>query len=115
MTVPIARRLRRDMTDTERKLWAQLRSRQLENVKFRRQHPLGRYVLDFFAEDHRLVVELDGGQHTAEGDAERTAWLVAHGCRVMRFWNHEVMKQLDDVLEMIRQAVLETMPPAERG
>src|SRR3954447_7823268 len=99
--VTIARRLRRDMTDAERKLWAKLRNRQLEGVKFRRQHPLGKYVLDFYAEDHRLVVELDGSQHTPEGDAERTAWLVAQGCRVLRFWNHEAMRQFDDVMEMI--------------
>lgn len=115
MSVRIARRLRRDMTDTERKLWAKLRNRQLENVKFRRQHPLGPYVLDFYAEDHRLAVELDGSQHTPEGDAARTAWLMARGCRVIRFWNHEVLQQLDDVLEAIRQAVLLPTPPYEEN
>ena len=113
----VARRLRRDMTDAERKLWAALRNRQIENVKFRRQHPLGRYLLDFYAEDHRLVIELDGNQHTADGDAERTAWLVAQGCRVLRFWNHEVMKQFDDVMAAIHTALIDpaSLPTGGHG
>src|SRR4051812_1339578 len=107
MAVTTARRLRKTMTDAERKLWSRLRSRQLVGKKFRRQHPLGPYVLDFYAEEHRLVVEVDGGQHTPEVDAERTAWLQAQGCRVIRFWNHEVLWNLPDVLEMIRVATEE--------
>jgi very-short-patch-repair endonuclease len=115
MSLTIARRLRRDMTDAERKLWANLRHRQLEGAKFRRQHPLGNYVLDFYCEACRLVVEVDGSQHTPEGDAARTAWLDAHGCRVIRFGNLDVLKQLPDVLETIRTALLESPSPTGRG
>jgi very-short-patch-repair endonuclease len=96
MAVATVRRLRKT-TDAERKLWSKLRGRQLASVKFRRQHPLGPYVLDFYAEDHRLVVEVDGGQHTPEADAARTAWLEARSCRVLRFWNNEVLLSLPDV------------------
>jgi len=114
MSVTNARRLRKAMTDVERKLWTKLRDRQLERVKFRRQHPLGDYVLDFYCEERQLVIEVDGGQHTPERDAARTAWLEAHGCRVLRFWNHDVLLRLPDVLEMIRAAVLEfPLPPGE--
>lgn len=102
------------MSDAERKLWAKLRDRQLEGAKFRRQHPLGRYVLDFYCEDTQLVVEVDGRQHTLAGDAERTAWLEAHGGRVMRFDNLDVLKQLPDVLDTIRAALLES-PPLPMG
>ena len=109
MSVTTARRLRRDMTGVERKLWAKLRDRQLEGVKFRRQHPLGPYVLDFYSEECRLVIEVDGEQHTPEGDAARTAWLEAHGCRVIRFWNSEVIKDLTGVLEALRPVVLEAV------
>jgi very-short-patch-repair endonuclease len=86
MTVGQARRLRQRMTDAERKLWAALRNRQLAGFKFRRQHPLGPYVLDFFDEMHKLVIEIDGGQHAdrAKQDKQRTAWLEREGCRVLR-------------------------------
>src|SRR5579859_3352090 len=95
-----ARRLRHNMTDAERKLWAALRDRQLNGIKFRRQHPLGPYVLDFFSEEHKLVVEVDGGQHAdhAERDVVRDAWLNANGCHVLRFWNNEVLHNLSGVL-----------------
>lgn len=94
------------MTDAERKLWAALRDRQLSGVKFRRQHPLGRYVLDFFSEEHQIAIEVDGGQHAdSKTDAVRTAWLVAHGCRVLRFWNNDVLHNLTGVLETIRLAL----------
>jgi very-short-patch-repair endonuclease len=95
------------MTDAERKLWSQLRDRQLVGAKFRRQHPIGPYVLDFYCEESRLAVEVDGSQHTPDGDAARTAWLEEHGCRVMRFWNHEVLRELSSVLGMIEAALKE--------
>ncbi|HUA56243.1 MAG TPA: endonuclease domain-containing protein [Candidatus Sulfotelmatobacter sp.] len=115
MSVKIARRLRRNMTDAERKLWAKLRDRQLERCKFRRQHPLGTYVLDFYCEEYRLVVEVDGSQHTPESDAARTAWLESHGCRVVRFSNLDVLKHLPDVLETIRAVLLASPSPTGRG
>ncbi len=99
----LARRLRVAMTDAERKLWSALRDRQIDGLKFRRQHPIGPYVLDFLCEERRLAVELDGGQHTAEKDAARTAWLADHGVRVIRFWNNDVLTNLPGVVEMIRQ------------
>ena len=104
MSLGSARRLRRNMTDVERKLWARLRDAQLDGYKFRRQHPLGSYVLDFFCESERLAVELDGGQHAdnKEKDDLRNAWLVARGCRVIRFWNHEVLENIEGVLERLR-------------
>jgi very-short-patch-repair endonuclease len=106
MPVKKALHLRRNMTSAERKLWAALRDRQLEGIKFRRQHPLGPYVLDFFCEAHKLVIEIDGGQHAsdADRDAKRTAWLTAHGCRVLRFWNNEVLSNLSGVLTEISRA-----------
>jgi very-short-patch-repair endonuclease len=104
MSIASARRLRRNMTDVERKLWSKLRGGQLDGYKFRRQHPLGPYVLDFFCESERLVVEIDGGQHanTKAKDDLRTAWLIARGCRVIRFWNNEVSQNLEGVLERLR-------------
>jgi very-short-patch-repair endonuclease len=83
-----ARRLRREMTDAERRLWAMLRGSQLEGAKFRRQVPIGRYIADFACFKSKLIVELDGSQHADSAyDAERDAWLEAQGFRVLRFWN----------------------------
>jgi very-short-patch-repair endonuclease len=107
MSVRTARKLRKTMTEPERKLWFELRDSRLDGIKFRRQHPLGPYVLDFFCEAHKLAVEVDGGDHVdrATADATRTAWLNAHGCRVLRFWNNDVMQNLPGVLETIRAAL----------
>ena len=80
-----ARRLRQDATDAERKLWFVLSRRQVEGAKFRRQHPFGPYILDFYCEKTRLAVEVDGGQHTAERDQVRTAYLNGQGVSVLRF------------------------------
>jgi very-short-patch-repair endonuclease len=104
MSLASARRLRRNMTDVERKLWARLRDAQLGGYKFRRQHPLGPYVPDFFCESERLAVEIDGEQHADNKDKNdrRTAWLVARGWRVIRFWNHEVTENIEGVLERLR-------------
>ncbi len=96
-----ARKLRRDMTDAERKLWSRLRNRQLENTKFVKQSPIGPYITDFAARSLRLVIELDGGQHSAGKDAERTRIIEAHGYRIVRFWNNEVMENLEGVLATI--------------
>ena len=94
------------MTEAENLLWSRLRDRRLDGLKFRRQVPLGPYVLDFFCEEYRLVVEVDGSQHAErmEHDATRIEWLEGHRCRVPRFWNNDVMQRPDSVLEAIRAA-----------
>ena len=88
-----ARRLRRDQTEAERKLWSRLRGRQVNEAKFRRQHGIGRYIADFCCPERKLVVELDGGQHItlAESDQRRAAFLRQRGYRVLRFWNNDVL------------------------
>ena len=105
----IARKLRRDQTDAERTLWARLRSKQLRGAKFRRQQPLGPYIVDFINFDSRLVVEIDGGQHNEEEmrqkDKDRTMWLMQRGYQVLRFWDNEVLQNVDSVLERILAAL----------
>jgi very-short-patch-repair endonuclease len=98
-----ARDLRRAQTEAERRLWTRLRHRQLYDVKFRRQHPVGPFITDFCCSAHRLVVELDGGQHAVQTDADqaRTAFLRQHGYRVLRFWDHEVIENIETVLQRI--------------
>lgn len=107
MTADRARALRRRMTDAEQVLWRRLRDRRLRGHKFRRQHPLGPYVLDFFCEAVKLAIEIDGGQHATrvEADEVRTRWLNQHGCRVLRFWNDEVLGNVDGVLTAILMAI----------
>src|SRR5262249_392266 len=102
MSVLRARELRKKLTDAERRLWSRLRLRQL-GVKFRRQAPVGTYVVDFLCLEGRLVVEVDGGQHTgAMGrDQERTAWLEAQGFRVVRIWNNDALQNTDGAVEHI--------------
>ena len=98
-----ARRLRKESTDAERVLWGLLRSRNLAGWKFRRQAPLGRYIVDFVSFEGKLIVELDGSQHMdrVEYDEERTKWLQGEGFRVVRFWNNEVFSQTTSVQETI--------------
>jgi very-short-patch-repair endonuclease len=98
-----ARELRRDQTPAEQKLWARLRNKQVYGLKFRRQHPIGRFIVDFCCIPTKLIIELDGDSHAAqiEYDQERTAWLEERGYRVVRFTNREVTHQLDAVLEAI--------------
>ena len=103
-----ARALRVSMTDAERRLWACLRGRRLVGYKFRRQHPLGRYILDFACIEHRLAIEADGGQHSeSAADERRTAWLERQGWRVLRFWNNEILANSEGVQEMILEALRE--------
>jgi very-short-patch-repair endonuclease len=100
-----ARRLRKDQTDVEALLWSRLRDRRLEGWKFRRQAPVDRYVVDFLCVDAKLVIELDGGQHTAETDEERTRMIEACGFLVIRFWNNDVLTNLDGVLLRILETL----------
>ena len=106
-----ARELRRRQSETERLVWSRLRDRRFKAHKFRRQVALGSYIVDFVCFDERLIVELDGGQHTLQRpyDAERTARLESQGFRVLRFWNHDVWKDWDTVAEVIWRA-LQTVP-----
>jgi very-short-patch-repair endonuclease len=96
-----ARRLRREATDVENLLWQRLRGRRLGGFKFRRQATVGERVADFLCAEKRLIVELDGGQHSVEADAARTAYLERLGYRVVRFWNNEVNENLEGVLSAI--------------
>jgi very-short-patch-repair endonuclease len=115
-----ARRLRRDATEAEKALWLRLRARGLEGFKFRRQVPFGRYVADFFSEELRLVIELDGGQHAeSERDEIRTRYLVSQGLRVARFWNNDVLQNMEGVLEHLSTRIAEARrhpsPSGEQG
>ena len=90
------------MPDAERLLWYLLRGRRFAGCKFRRQHPVGRYIADFACVQHRLIIEADGGQHAgSEYDARRTAWLRTQGWRVLRFWNNDIRRDPDMVLAEI--------------
>ena len=104
-----ARELRKHSTDAERLLWRHLRSRQLGGFKFRRQQPLGGFILDFVCLEKRLIIEVDGGQHNesvqALYDSQRSEWLAQQGFRIVRFWDHEVLNQLDEVKAAIDQAL----------
>nr|WP_082132299.1 endonuclease domain-containing protein [Luteimonas sp. FCS-9] len=101
-----ARRLRRDMTRAERALWRHLRMRQVEGARFRRQHPVGPYVVDFVCLARRLVIEVDGGQHAGSAsDAMRDAFLRMRGYRLLRFWNHDVLGNPEGVCLRVRQAL----------
>ena len=109
-TSPHARPLRRNATDAERLLWHRLRNRQLAEHKFRRQATVGPYIVDFLCLDARLVVEADGGQHSEEKDKARTAFLTTRNLRVIRFWNHDVLANIDGVLEAILIALAQQIP-----
>jgi len=107
--VSTARRLRRDMTDAERRLWQGLRQWSEGRAHFRRQATIGPYFVDFACHTNRLVIELDGGQHghgpQASRDAARDAFLSASGYRILRFWNHDVLTNTEGVLTVIATAM----------
>ena len=101
----VARKLRREMTDAERRLWSHLRTRPI-GVKFTRQFPIGNHVADVACRSLRLAIECDGGQHSdSPNDAARAAVIEAHGYRVIRFWNHDILNNTDGVLEAIIQEI----------
>jgi len=96
-----ARELRQRGTDAERELWYHLRDGRLNGMKFRRQHPIPPYVVDFYCDAHKLVVELDGAQHNEGVDRERSRFLAAQGLKILRYWDNEVLQQADAVLAAI--------------
>ncbi len=110
-----ARSLRSSATIAERRLWNSLRRHQLNGVAFRRQQPIGPYVVDFFCPRAKLVIEIDGGQHAELGaairDRRRTKWLETRGYRVLRFWNSDVLQNLEGVWQLICNAVPTSDPP----
>lgn len=106
-------KLRKEQTGSERRLRSSLRNRELSGFNFRRQHEIGPYIVDFCCPQKRLIIELDGGQHAEQAlkDQERTIYLNHMGYRVLRFWDHEVLQELDSVLEAIRLTLLEGPHP----
>lgn len=116
----LARQLRGSATDAERMLWRLLRAHRFDGYKFRRQQPLGRYIVDFVCFDAKLVIELDGGQHadTIESDRARDAWLQSEGYRVVRIWNNELFENkagvMDKIMEMLTLSPT-PLPSRERG
>jgi very-short-patch-repair endonuclease len=115
-----ARELRRPLTPQEVKLWARLRRKQLYGIKFRRQHPMDRFILDFFCYQHKLVIEIDGGQHAEPEqqayDQARTEWLEGRGLRVIRFTNRDIDANIEGVLgEIARQCGVDDESSPRRG
>ena len=113
-----AKTLRTNQTEAEQRLWYHLRAHRFMDLKFKRQKPMGRYIVDFVCVERRLIIELDGGQHAEQVvyDQHRDAWLRSQGYTVLRFWNNEVMQQLDGVLEQIRLTLtLSPSPSPERS
>ena len=94
-----ARELRKNPTNAEQALWKHLRMRQIGGYKFRRQQPIGPYIVDFISFERRVIIEVDGGQHSqqTEYDTERTTWLNAQGYRVLRFWNNQILEEVEAV------------------
>jgi very-short-patch-repair endonuclease len=101
---PNAKRLRHEMTDAEQRLWHYLRAHRFLGLKFKRQKPIGPYIVDFICTERWLVIELDGGQHQqqVQYDQQRQCFLESRGYRVLRFWNHQVLAETEAVLERIR-------------
>jgi len=115
-----ARHLRNLQTDAEQLLWQRLRNSQLVDSKFRRQHVIGRYIVDFVCLEKKLVIEIDGSQHIEQQlyDSQRTRYLVSKGFEVIRFWNNEVLQELDNVLDVIYSnlgPLTPTLSPEGRG
>ena len=105
----LSRKLRKNFTFAERTLWYLLRNRQVRGVKFRRQFPVGKYIVDFISIENKLVVEIDGGQHNDEDhqkkDNHRSVYLMQQGFTILRFWNNEVTKNKEEVLKKIKDAL----------
>jgi very-short-patch-repair endonuclease len=102
-----ARELRNNPTDAERRVWEKLKRRQIDAAKFRRQQPIGPFIVDFVCFERRVIVEVDGGQHTEQlhYDEHRTRWLEAQGYVVLRFWNNDVLANTEAVAQAVLDAV----------
>jgi heme b synthase len=113
----LAKNLRTNQTDAEKLLWKHLKSKQIENAKFRRQQPLGNYIADFISLDKKLIIELDRGQHSAntEKDQELDKWLTGQGFKVLRFWNNDVIKNTEGVLDSIMESISPSPNPSLQG
>ena len=102
--IAIAKKLRVNSTDTEKYLWKYLRGKQLEGIKFRRQHTIDKYIVDFINLESKIIIEVDGGQHLEnKKDKLRDKWLEEQGYEVLRFWDNEVFANIEGVLESIRK------------
>ncbi|MGQ0527708.1 MAG: ribosome maturation factor RimM [Alphaproteobacteria bacterium] len=110
-TTEAARQLRQNQTEAKKLIWKHLRDRQLSGYKFRRQHPLPPYIADFFCEEKNLIIEIDGGQHTSETDKKRSSVLEPQGYQIIRFWNNEVLANIEGVLETILLELKKTPHP----
>jgi very-short-patch-repair endonuclease len=109
-----AKTLRSKQTEAEQRLWYHLRAHRFLGLKFKRQKPMGRYIVDFVCLEQRLIIEIDGGQHSeqAEYDQQRDAWLRGQDYTMLRFWNNDVMQRLESVLEQIRYSLSPNPSPA---
>jgi len=109
--VNVAKKLRKNSTNTEKYLWEFLRGKQLKGFKFRRQHPIGEYIVDFVNLERKIIIEVDGGQHLKnKKDMLRDKWLKEQGYEVLRFWDNEVLTNIEGVLEFIREKLLYPSP-----
>jgi very-short-patch-repair endonuclease len=109
----VAKDLRKCMTDAERVLWQRLKAKQFGGLKFRRQEQIGRFIADFVCFERGIIIEADGGQHAIERekDEERTQWLNSQGFTVLRFWNYDILTNIESVMEAIRSACVEAPFP----
>ncbi|MEJ0009211.1 MAG: endonuclease domain-containing protein [Alphaproteobacteria bacterium] len=107
-----AKKLRKQLTEAERRIWHHLRAHRFQGVKFKRQCPIGPYICDFVSLNHKLIIELDGGQHASATtyDRKRDSFLKEQGFRVLRFWNHDVLAETDGVLQEILRLLHSPLP-----
>ncbi len=105
----LARELRKNSTIQEKRLWNLLKNRQFHNLKFKRQHPIGKYIVDFICKEAKIIVEIDGGQHNEPeniiSDTERTKYLEGLGYKVIRFWNNEIYENIDGVIIKLEEGI----------
>ena len=109
-----ARSLRKGSTNAENLLWKQLRAKRLLGLKFRRQEPIGKYIVDFVCHEKKIIIELDGGQHSEheEKDQKRDEWFRSEGFKILRLWNNDVLSQTEEILEIIAKKCLESPSPS---
>ena len=112
--IPLAKALRKQTTDAEQLIWRHLRAKRFAGLKFKRQEPIGNYIVDFVCFERRIIIELDGGQHALpaemQKDSQRDQWFEAQGYTVLRFWDNEVLTNTEGVLEVIRRLCLNHPP-----